>query len=150
MEFSETVMNQAGFLSATGMNAPKRRMIVFLMLFAWLTLLLVCPKVLHEASHPASMGEEEVSHVTAGSLHEHDSSYDDACCTPAPQAAVASAQKFDLSAYFILILVLPAIVTPLMALVALSSNRGLARSPRSTGAPPSLFFWTLWPQAPPR
>lgn len=143
-------MEQAAFLSATGMNAPKRRMIVFVMLLAWFTLLLTCPKVLHETSHLASGGEEEVSHVTAGSLHEHDSSYDDACCTPAPQTAVASAQKFDLSAYFILIFVLPVIVTPLMALVALTSNRGFLRSPGSTGTPRSLFFWTLWPQAPPR
>lgn len=145
-------MEQTAYLSATGMNTRRRRVIVFGMLFAWLALLLTCPNLVHETNNPVSAGEvEHVSHAAAGSTHEHDSSHDDACCTPAPHAAVAaSAQKFDLAAYFMLTSMLPAIVTSLAALVAATSNRGFMRSSRSAWTQHSPLFWTLWPQAPPR
>lgn len=139
-------MRQIAYLTVTGMSAPKRRVIVFAMLFAWLTLLLACPQVTHDTNHSAS--EEHASHAAAGSTH--DGSHDETCCTPAPHAAVAPAQKFDLSAYYILISVLPAIMTSLMALVVVRSNRSFMRSPRSAWITHSPLFWTLWPQAPPR
>lgn len=141
-------MKHTAYLSAISMNARKRHVIVFTILFAWLSLLLTCPNIMDDTSHSASAEVEHVSHAAAGSTH--DGSHDEACCTPAPHAAVASAQKFDLTTYFILISVLPAIVTSLMALVAMTSNRSFIRSPRSTWTRHSPFFWTLWPQAPPR
>lgn len=145
-------MVQTTYISATGMNTRRRRVIVFGMLFAWLALLFVCPNVVHEANNPVSAGEEEhVPHAAAGSTHEHDSSHADACCTPAPHAAVAaSAQKFDLTAYFMLTSVLPAIVAALTVLIAATSNRGFMRSSRPAWTRHSPLFWTLWPQAPPR
>lgn len=145
-------MEQTAYLSVTSMNARKRRVLVFGMLFAWLAWLLTCPNVMHDTSNPVSAGQEEhVSHAAAGSTHEHDSSHDVTCCTPAPHAAVAaSAQKFDLTAYFVLTSVLPAIVALLTTLVAVTSNRSFMRSSRSAWTKHSPFFWTLWPQAPPR
>ena len=141
-------MEQTIYLSVTSMSAPKRRVIVFTILFAWLAWLLTCPTVMDDTRNPVSTGEEHVSHAMSDTTH--DSSHDDACCTPTPHAAVASAQKFDLTVYFILISVLPAIVASLTALVVARSNRGFMRSSRSTWTKYSPLFWTLWPQAPPR
>lgn len=144
-------MEQTAYLSATGMNARKRRALVFGTLFAWLAWLLTCPNVMHDTSNPVSAGAEHASHAVAGSTHEHDSSHNVACCTPAPHAAVAaSAQKFDLTAYFVLTSVPPAIVAALVALVVVTTNRNFMRSSRSAWTKHSPLFWTLWPQAPPR
>lgn len=142
-------MEKTAYLSATSIHARKRRVIVFTILFAWLSLLLTCPIVMDDTSNPVSAEVEHISHAASGAVH--DSSHDDACCTPAPHAAVAaSAQKFDLAAYFMLTSMLPAIVTSLAALVAATSNRGFMRSSRSAWTQHSPLFWTLWPQAPPR
>lgn len=144
-------MGQMAYLSVTGMNARKRRVLVFGMLFAWLAWQFTCPNVMHDTSNPVSAGEEHASHAAADSTHEHDSSHNDACCTPAPHAAVtASAQKFDLTAYFILTSVLPAIVAAPVELIVVTTNRNFMRSLRSAWTQHSPLFWTLWPQAPPR
>ncbi len=144
-------MEQTAYLSATSMSARKRRVLVFGMLFALLAWLLTCPIVMHDTSNPVSAGEVHASHAVAGSAHEHDSSHDNACCTTAPHAAVAaSAQKFDLAAYFVLTSVLPAIVAALTALVVVTSNHDFMRSSWSAWTKNSPLFWTLWPQAPPR
>lgn len=148
-KFLGTVMEQTAYLSATDMSARKRRVLVFGMLFAWLAWLLTCPQVMHDTSNPVSAGEEHASHAVAGSTH--DGSHDEACCTPAPHAAVAaSVQKFDLTAYFVLTPVLPAIVAALTVLVVATTNRSFMRSSRLSWAKHSPLFWTLWPQAPPR
>ncbi|WP_148664985.1 hypothetical protein [Sulfuricaulis limicola] len=141
-------MEQATYFSATSMPAPKRRAMVFVILFAWLALLLTCPTEMDGGSNLASADKEHVSHTTTGSTH--DTSHDDLCCTTAQHTAVlATAQKFNLTAFLTLISVPPVIVMSLIILVAATTNRGFLRSSRSSWTKNSPLFRTLWPQAPP-
>lgn len=142
-------MEQATYFSATTMPAPKRRAMVFVILFAWLALLLTCPNVMDGMSNPVSAGAEHVSHAASGSTH--DTSHDDLCCTTAQHTAVlATAQKFDLTAFLTLISTPPVVVMSLIMLVLVTTNRGFIRSSRSSWTKNSPLFRTLWPQAPPR
>ena len=143
-------MKQTVHFSATTMGSRERRTVIFVILFAWLAWLLTCPNVMDERSNPVSAGvEEHVSHATAGSTH--DTSHNDACCIAAPHTAVlATAQKFNPPAFFILTFVLPVIATWLFALVVAPSKRRFGRSTRSNRTENSPLFCLLWPQAPPR
>lgn len=144
-----SVTGQTAQFSAIPANARGRRAVVFVMLFAWLAWLLTCPNVIDGVSSLVPAGMEHITHAAADSTQG--TAHDDACCTAAQHAAVlATAQKFSLTTYFILTFVLPVMVTFLTALVAATSNRGVMRSSKSDWTRNPPFFWTLWPQAPPR
>lgn len=145
------VMEQATCFSATSMPAPKRRAVIFVIVFAWLALLLTCPTEMDSGSNLVSADKEHVSHTAMDPAHEHDTSHDDLCCTTAQQTAVlATAQKFDLTAFLTLISTPPVVVMSLIMLVLVTTNRGFIRSSRSSWTKNSPLFRTLWPQAPPR
>ncbi|MHB8348411.1 MAG: hypothetical protein ACYDHM_14865 [Acidiferrobacterales bacterium] len=93
-------------------------------------------------------GKGHIPHVAADSTHA--GSIDDLCCTAAPHTvALVIAQKFNIAAAFIPLLVLPVIATSLTVLTT-ATNRKFIRNPRLGGTENSPRFWTLWPQAPPR
>ncbi len=145
------VMEQATCFSATSMPAPKRRAVVFVIVFAWLALLLTCPTEMDSGSNLVSADKEHVPHTAMDPAHEHDTSHDDLCCTTAQHTAVlATAQKFDLTAFLTLISAPPVVVMSLIMLVVATTNRGFLRSSRSSWTKNSPLFRTLWPQAPPR
>lgn len=144
-----SVMEQTVHFSVTPANTRGRRVVVIAMLFAWLAWLLTCPNVMDEATSLMPVGGKHISQAAADSMPG--AAHDDACCTAAPHSAVLTvAQKFNLTTYFILIFVLPVMVTSLTALAVAVSNRDFRRSSRSGWTKNSPLFCTLWPQAPPR